>query len=234
MTSPSRRLLIVMARDPAAGSVKTRLQPPLTPEESAALYECFLRDRLEEASLLTGIDVAVAFTPAGAGEALAAFVPSAFRLFPQRGDTLTERLAAATSSAFAEGYGTVAVTDSDSPDLPGEYILQAFRLLEGEADAVFGPCRDGGYYLAGLRKERPGIFEDIPWSTSRVLEASLARAASMGLRTACLPPWQDIDTFDDLREFALRHARGADGAAPCRRTLAFLEEMRIFAPGDVS
>ena len=113
--------------------------------------------------------------------------------------------------------------DSDSPDLPRERILQSFALLEGGADVVFGPCLDGGYYLVGLGENRGELFEGIPWSSSKVLQESLARAASLGLTAALLEPWQDIDTFEDLQDLAQRQASGEEAhAAPCAKTMAFL------------
>jgi len=220
-----------MAKEPAPGKVKTRLQPRLSPGESASLYTCFLQDRLEEMRDLPGTDVAVAYAPPIAVETFTSLVPDSFRLFPQRGDTLTERLAAVTASAFADRYRFVAVMDSDSPDLPKERVLQSFTLLAEGADVVFGPCRDGGYYLVGLREARGGIFEDIPWSTSRVLQESLARAASLGLTAALLEPWQDVDTFEDLQDLVRRRTSGEEtGAAPCAKTMAFLEAKGLLLP----
>jgi len=223
MTAGARRLLVIMAKEPVPGRVKTRLQPRLSPDESAALYTCFLQDRLRETSDLPGTDVAVAYTPPEAAPTFASLVPGSFRLFPQRGATLTGRLAAVTASAFADDYRYVTIMDSDSPDLPRERILRSFTLLEEGADVVFGPCRDGGYYLVGLRGNWSRIFEEIPWSTSKVLQESLARAASLGLIAALLEPWQDIDTFEDLRDLARRQTSGEEtGAVPCANTMAFL------------
>ena len=224
MTVDTRCLLVIMAKEPFPGKVKTRLQPHLSSDESAALYTCFLQDRFEEMRDLPGTDVAVAYTPAMAVETFTSFVPDSFRLFPQRGSTLTERLTAVTASAFGDRYRFVVVMDSDSPDLPKERVLQSFTLLAEGADVVFGPCRDGGYYLVGLREARGGIFEGIPWSTSRVLQESLARAASLGLTAALLEPWQDVDTFEDLQDLVRRRtSEEKTDAAPCAKTMAFLQ-----------
>jgi len=231
MTVATRSLLVIMAKEPVPGKVKTRLQPRLSPDESAALYTCFLQDRLEEMRTLSGAEVAVAYTPPIAVGTFTSLVPDTFRLIPQRGSTLTERLAAVTASAFADRYRFVVVMDSDSPDLPKERVLQSFTLLAEGADVVFGPCRDGGYYLVGLREATVGIFEDIPWSTSRVLRESLARAASLGLMTALLEPWQDIDTYEDLQEFVHRRSSGEEtNTAPCAKTMAFLEAKGLLPP----
>jgi rSAM/selenodomain-associated transferase 1 len=220
-----------MAKEPVPGKVKTRLQPRLSPDESAALYACFLQDRIGETRDLPDTDVAVAYTPPGAADTFTSLVPNSFRLFPQRGATLTGRLAAVTASAFADGYRYVVIMDSDSPDLPRERIPESFALLEGGADVVFGPCRDGGYYLVGLRENRSGIFEEIPWSGPEVLQESLARAASLGLTAALLEPWQDIDTFEDLQDLALRQTSGEEtDAAPCAKTMEFLAAKGLLPP----
>jgi hypothetical protein len=105
-------------------------------------------------------------------------------------------------------------------------VLDSFRLLRGGADVVFGPCHDGGYYLVGMKRPWPGLFDAIPWSTAHVLSASLARAASLRLKVELLPSWRDTDTFDDLRALysRLRNHPPADGRSG-RNTLAFLEKL---------
>ncbi|MGB9080203.1 MAG: DUF2064 domain-containing protein, partial [Desulfuromonadaceae bacterium] len=95
---------------------------------------------------------------------------------------------------------------SDAPDLPLPYIQEAYRLLATQqTDAVFGPSRDGGYYLLGLRQVWPQLFADIPWGSASVLELSLAAARDTGLTAVLLPEWQDIDTVEDLRAFQERN-----------------------------
>jgi rSAM/selenodomain-associated transferase 1 len=221
-----KRLLVVMAKDPVPGHVKTRLQPQISPAHAAALYLCFLEDRLRDVASLSGIDGAVAFAPAAAADRFASLVPEGFLLFPQRGSGLGEKLAALFSITLARDYGAVVIADSDSPDLPRSFFRDAFALLEGDSDVVFGPCRDGGYYLVGMKAAAPGLFADIPWSTSRVLERSLAAAGRLRLKAGLLPPWQDVDTFEDLRAFYGRCREFVPGGAPrARQTLSFLEKL---------
>uniref|UniRef100_UPI0026367E0D TIGR04282 family arsenosugar biosynthesis glycosyltransferase n=1 Tax=Geobacter sp. TaxID=46610 RepID=UPI0026367E0D len=113
---------------------------------------------------------------------------------------LGERMAGAFRRAFDRGCRRVAIIGTDSPDLPLAFIGWAYELLADPAvDAVFGPSEDGGYYLLALKRFHPALFAGIPWSTDKVLELSLARAAEAGLATALLPPWYDVDTADDLR-----------------------------------
>jgi rSAM/selenodomain-associated transferase 1 len=223
MKRSSHSLLVVMSKEPVAGKVKTRLQPELSPAEAADLYRCFLQDRLEEMTGLKDVDTAVAYDPPSSAESFASLVPASFRLFPQRGEGLSERLDVIFSDAFAEGYGAVSIVDSDSPDLPKAFVLESFRLLRKEADVVFGPCRDGGYYLVGMNARRGGVFDGIPWSSSGVLHKSVERAESLGLRVSLLPPWQDIDTFGDLRDFySRRDLAGTGPSTPGSRTMALL------------
>lgn len=237
-------LLVIMAKEPRPGRVKTRLQPRLSPEESADLYHCFLRDRIEGVRGLSGIKKAIAYSPPSAARFFARLAPADFALFPQRGKDLSDRLTAAASFQGERPHGAISIIDSDSPDLPPSLVLDSFRLLRGGADVVFGPCHDGGYYLVGMRRPCPGLFDAIPWSTDRVLSASLARAASLKLKAEVLPPWRDTDTFDDLQAlyFRLRNLPLDDGRGG-QDTLAFLERLlgegksareRTFARGGIS
>jgi rSAM/selenodomain-associated transferase 1 len=211
-----------MAKAPAPGTVKTRLQPDLSPTESAELYRCLLEDRIAEmTSLPPAVEVALAYSPASSGPFFAGVVPPSFSLFPQHEGTLSERLVAVVESSFASRRRAVAVIDSDSPGLTAEGVRESFRLLDDGADAVFGPCRDGGYYLAGLREPKREIFEGIPWSTSRVLAATLDRAAGLGLRTALLGELRDIDRLQDLAAFYHDDA----AAGPGGRTRRFAEAL---------
>lgn len=230
MTDPSGApppdLLVVMAKAPRPGRVKTRLSPPLAPEDAAALYRCFLKDRLREVDACRGIGRAVAFAPKSEREFFHRAAPAGFEIFSQEGEGLSERVSGVFARMFARRCGAVVVTDSDSPDLPAAIMEESFRALADGADVVFGPCVDGGYYLVGMKKEVPGFFDDIPWSTSRVLEESRGRASRLGLSTALLEPWQDVDTLEDLRSLYRRlMERGRAGGAAGASTLSRLEEM---------
>jgi glycosyltransferase A (GT-A) superfamily protein (DUF2064 family) len=113
---------------------------------------------------------------------------------------------AAFEEMFKDGCELCCIIGSDAPDLPYSYILEACQLLTAQqADVVLGPSKDGGYYLLGMRQIWPQLFTNIPWSSSDVLEQSLAAARDAGLSTALLPEWQDIDTVEDLIEFQERN-----------------------------
>jgi rSAM/selenodomain-associated transferase 1 len=197
-----KALLVVVAKAPVPGRVKTRFLPELTLEEAADLYRCFIHDRINEISTLDGIDKAIAFTPAHARETFATFTPKGFKLFAQKGKDLGERLINIFLENLTCGYDAVSIIDSDSPDLHKSVVLESFRiLLSNRSDVVFGPCQDGGYYLVGMRKPHPELFKDIPWSTETVLRATLEKAKKIGIKTELLSSWNDLDTFQDLIAF---------------------------------
>jgi len=198
-------LLIIFAKEPRPGQVKTRLCPPLSPEEAAALYQCFLLDVLEEMQSLTGVELALAYTPAEARDFFQKLGPPEIRLTPQTGGDLGERLTAACHGALAAGYSAVMVRNSDSPDLPGKLVLEARDLLlGGQSQVVLGPNPDGGYYLVGLTVPPGNLFQGMVWSTPRVLAETLARVRRLGLTVGILPSWADIDTLADLKGFLQR------------------------------
>jgi rSAM/selenodomain-associated transferase 1 len=206
--TPDKLLLVVMAKAPVPGKVKTRLTPPFTPQEAVELYKCFLQDRVREMGRLSGIDLAVAYTPADARDTFVQLSGNGFQLFAQKGEDLGRRLNNVFIEKLGQDYAAVSIIDSDTPDLPCAIIEQSFQLLwAGETDTVFGPCDDGGYYLVGMRRPHPELFVDIPWSTAAVLDTTLLRAAELGIRTQLLPVWNDLDTFEDLIDYYARHKR---------------------------
>jgi hypothetical protein len=212
--------LTIMAKYPQPGAVKTRLCPPLDPVEAAELYDCFLRDKVDAVRAVPGAQPAIAYTPAVARSYFARLAPG-FLLLGQRGRDLGERLAGTFEDLFAAGHGSVVVIDSDTPTLPAAYLRDAVELLAAPGtDLVVGPAEDGGYYLLGLRVPCRELFERIPWSTPGVVPLTLRRARAAGLRVACLPPWFDIDTGEDLDRLRASLAAAAGGdAAHTRRFL---------------
>ncbi len=221
-------LLIIMAKQPAPGAVKTRLSPPLTPDEALALYQAFLLDTIglvAAACRLAGTATpALAYAPAPAAEYFRALVPAHFVLLPQRGATLGERLASLPGQAAALGFARVAMIDSDSPTLPPATVAHCFaELARPDVDVVLGPCRDGGYYLIGLNAPQPALFRDIPWSTDQVTRETLAAVRATGLQVALLPPWYDVDTAADLRHLRAELQTHPDAAPATRRALARIE-----------
>ena len=192
------KALIVFAREPVPGKVKTRLGRDIGYTPAANLYSAMLEDVLESVSLLKDVRPLLFWACDDAPIPLNPAFPL-MESFKQHGANLGLRMAHAFELAFESGCTACCIIGTDSPDLPAEYIRQAFELLEGGGtDVVFGPARDGGYYLLGLRRAWPELFENIAWGTPQVLTTSVARARELGVRTAFLPQWYDIDTQADL------------------------------------
>jgi rSAM/selenodomain-associated transferase 1 len=189
--------LAVMTKAPRAGQVKTRLTPPLTPEEAAALNTCFLRDTTTAISTIAvegGARGIAVYTPVGSTSVYAGIIPAEFQLVPQRGEAFGERLIFAMEDLFRLGFESVCLIDSDSPTVPQRAFAEAATILAQPEDIVaLGPSDDGGYYLIGLKKLHRALFEDIAWSTGRVLQQTIERARQMNLKVHLLPTWYDVD-----------------------------------------
>jgi rSAM/selenodomain-associated transferase 1 len=197
-----RCALALMAKVPFAGAVKTRLTPPLSPEEAATLSMCFLRDMTTNVAGLrgSGTEGVVLYTPAPAETLLRGLLPNDFRLFAQRGETLGERLVNAAAELLDKTFHSVCLINSDSPTLPGEVLTTAASLLALDGDrVVLGPSQDGGYYLIGLKHPHRYLFERIAWSTADVLAHTIERAADIDLPVDLLPTWYDVDDAATLR-----------------------------------
>ena len=220
--------LAVMAKAPKAGRVKTRLSPPLTLEQTAALNIQFLRDTTENIATIPGAAGLISYTPVGDEALFDGLLPETFALVPQRGDGFGERLLAAAEDILAIGYGSVCLIDSDSPTVPAAAFYRAVEALRAPGDRiVLGPSDDGGYYLIGLKQAHAAPFERIAWSTGSVYAETVARCSEAGLEVVTLPTWYDVDdaaTLDVLtaellegREPAFAEMRGY--AAPHTRAL---------------
>lgn len=199
--------LLLFGKRPVAGMVKTRLVPPLRAQQAADLYTAFLLDAVESALRLSDVSVTL-YIAGGASDVgllrqvIDAELECAARLDIrlQRGTTLGERLYGAFCEAFDEGGERVCVLGTDHPSLPSKYVLDAFAALQHE-DMVIGPADDGGYYLLGMRCNHPWAFEGLPFSTPRLLDATIDAAAAHAVRPVLLPRWYDVDdaaTLDRL------------------------------------
>jgi uncharacterized protein len=196
------RTLIVLAKEPRPGLVKTRLasEAGWTPERAAAVAEAFARDTLRVCSKVRGARLVIGYTPADAEGWFRDVAPHA-ELVPQVEGDLGARIDAAFAVAFESGAAAAVAIGSDTPHLSPEAIDEAFRRL-GEADVVLGPARDGGYYLIGLRARRPALFHGIAWSTSGVLAATLERIRRERMSVALLEETFDLDRAEDLEQLA--------------------------------
>ena len=211
-----------MTKAPRAGLVKTRLTPPLTPAEAAAINACFLRDIA--ASIVqahpAGMGIAC-YTPVGAEEAYRDILPESFQLIAQREGDFGQRLVGAMEDLFAVGFTAVCLINSDSPTVPESTFRTAVEILSRPNDCVvLGPSDDGGYYLIGMKTLHRRLFEEITWSTESVLTQTLERAAEIDLEVRLLPPAYDVDdraAFDRLRRDLLGPNDRGDSRAPATR-----------------
>ncbi|WP_201983879.1 TIGR04282 family arsenosugar biosynthesis glycosyltransferase [Hymenobacter rubidus] len=190
--------LLVFARVPALGRVKSRLAAGVGETAALAVYQELLAIT-RAAVAASGISATVWLADTAgieptAGEA--AHWPELATRCQPAGD-LGERMATAFAAAFSAGAGRVAIIGTDCPGLRAAHLTQAHDLLATH-DVVLGPATDGGYYLLGLRQPRPELFEDKAWSTATVLADTVADAQRLGLRVALLPELRDVDTADDL------------------------------------
>ncbi len=193
----SKCALAVMAKAPRPGKVKTRLCPPLTLEQSAALNICFLRDTTQNIAEVAAGGVAsglISYTPVGDEDLFDGLLPDGFALIPQRGDGFGERLLAAAKDLLACGFGAVCLIDSDSPTVPASVFEKAAAELNRPGDRiVLGGSDDGGYYLIGLKQPHPEPFANINWSTPAVYAETALAIASAGIELMELPIWYDVD-----------------------------------------
>ncbi|TMQ91429.1 DUF2064 domain-containing protein [Actinomadura soli] len=203
--------LIVIAKEPVPGRVKTRLTPAYTPAEAAALAEAALRDTL----------AAVAAAPAGRRTlaldgAPGRWLPAGFTVTAQRGGGLDERLAAAFTDAW-DGRPLVLI-GMDTPQVTPALLARAGRALRRRG-AVFGPACDGGFWLLGLRRPDPALLRGVPMSRPGTGAAQLARLRAAGLDVAALPELTDVDTPADAAAVAT--------AAPGTRFAAAVRELGV-------
>lgn len=230
-TQPKGCALAVMTKAPRAGQVKTRLTPPFTADEAAALNICFLRDTTRAISLAAkkiAQGVAV-YTPADAAVEYDGILPLEFELIPQRGESLSERIIFALEDLFQMGFASICLINSDSPTVPEQVFTEAATILAQPEDTlVLGPSSDGGYYLVGLKRLHRVLFEDIAWSTDRVLQQTIERAQKINLKIHLLPSWYDVDDRKTLRRLCEELFAPHEGTAagfPAPATRKFLEAL---------
>ena len=184
----------MIAKEPIPGRVKTRLTPPLEPEQAAALARAALTDTLAAAVAARGAARRVIALDGEPGP----WLPSGFDVIPQRGDGLEERLAA----AFEDVGESAFLVGMDTPQVTPELLEQGLRAV-AEGGTAFGMALDGGYWCIGLQPGDEPVFHDVPMSTERTGAVQLARMRARGLKPAILRPLLDVDTIDDARAVAL-------------------------------
>ena len=214
-----RRTLVIMAKAPKPGAVKTRLAPSLPLPAVTALYSSLLQDTVALAQSLRGVDVALMCPGSDVGE-LARLLGHAARIVAQKGEGLAAGLTSVFRDFAASDHHHVIAFNSDSPHLPAAILERAFQILAAH-DVVIGPTHDGGYYLVGANAAYPTLFENDGMGTTSALERLATRARVLELSTGLTEPFYDIDVADDLIRLA-RELRLAPDRAP--RTAAWLAE----------
>jgi uncharacterized protein len=218
------RVLVIMAKAPRPGAVKTRLTPSLSPAAVTAFYCCLLDDTLALAQSLKDVEVAIMCPDSDVNE-LAQLAGGRAKVVAQKG----EGLAAGLTSVFAhfsenDSRRTIAF-NSDSPHLPRSVLDDAFEKLKSH-DIVVGPTHDGGYYLVGARTSHPTLFVHDGMGTSSALERLLSHARTLELSVGFAEPFYDIDVADDLTRLA-GELRVAPARAP--RTAQWLKDWELVA-----
>ena len=229
----------IVCKTPAPGKSKTRLSPPLRPEECASISSCFIQDLSRTIGLLAedGDVIGTAlYTPRGSEAALRTLLPNRFELAPQCDGDFGERLLQGTADLLDAGHAGAILVNSDSPTLPLSILRAAVDALEQGDNVVLSPAFDGGYTLVGLSKLHRRLFADIPWSTDAVYRMTLDRAREIGLPVVSVPPWYDVDDAASLQMLedelsgripAFSKIPGADAAA----TRRFLRERQSLLAG---
>lgn len=217
----------IICKTPTAGKSKTRLSPPLWPEECAAISACFIRDLSESIRSLAEdreVEGVAVYTPLGSEPALRHLLPEGFKLTLQGEGDLGARLLKGTIDLLDAGYAGAILVNSDSPTLPKTILRDAVDAVRQGDNVVLSPAFDGGYTLVGLSQPHARLFETIPWSTGDVYPLTLDRAREIGLPVVNVQGWYDVDDATSLRmledefagirpRFAPPHLAGAEAPA---------------------
>lgn len=190
------RSLVIFARAPALGQVKTRLAAEVGSERALAIYSALGRRILDAVRPAADCEIVIAFTPPDALDAVALWLAGADRYEAQGSGDLGARMDEAIARRLAAGARQVIVIGTDCPAVDAQMIERAFAKLD-RADLVLGPAADGGYYLIGVSARQPGLFVDVPWSAPTTLQVTLDRARELSLEIALLEEQHDIDTAAD-------------------------------------
>jgi rSAM/selenodomain-associated transferase 1 len=221
----AKRCLGLFARDPFAGESKSRLSPLYNKNFREGIAESFLKDTFRIADLLDGVDKVLNYSPPQSADRMRQYLLPGWKSMAQEGEDLGWRMESFFSWAFLNGYHQVILIGSDFPTLPPKFLSQAFELLD-KRPLVLGPSTDGGYYLIGLSRPYPEIFQGIKWSSEQVFAQTVERVDDdIGL----LLPWYDVDVPDDLAILA-GHLRGmlkAKQAQLPEHTLRFLRQHHL-------
>jgi rSAM/selenodomain-associated transferase 1 len=229
MDRPDKNCIIFFVKYPEKGRVKTRLSAELNDTIAIELYRNFILDLLTMLEKL-GTPFQICFSPVNSQERFMKWLGDDYSYVPQQGEDLGQRMKNALIQAFDQGFRRAVIIGSDSPDLHGNLIHEAFSFLRTH-DAVIGPSLDGGYYLIGFNSGLffPKAFDGIKWSTDTVFRDTISILEKARFRIHKLPEWRDVDTFADLQNLYLRNQ---DGKFFSSRTMFYVHnELRMLDYG---
>jgi uncharacterized protein len=189
--------IVIMAKYPEAGKVKTRLQPFFTECESAELAKCFLQDTVNKALCVTK-NVIIAYSPSYKQDEFSTLLSGNVTFIAQNGVDLGDRMLNAFQCAFKQNFNSVLMIGTDSPSFPTEFLEQSFKVLK-ENDAVIGETIDGGFYLIGLNKLYTEIFNAVEWSSSKTFLQTKSNFKKLEISFSELPVFFDVDVPQDLK-----------------------------------
>jgi rSAM/selenodomain-associated transferase 1 len=211
--------IMIFAKSPIPGRVKTRLCPPLRPEEAVELYKSFVKDTIHTAQAVKNSVTTILYDPSTQFPGIDWLGPGFPESFiSQKGRDLGDKLSTAFLEAFARGAERVLAIGSDLPHLERDIIESAFSMLD-KKDVVLGPAEDGGYYLIGLKRCWNDLFSGIAWSTSRVFKQTVQRTQNAGLSMGILPRLYDVDTASELNALEALLQKNTEGMDYTRKTL---------------
>lgn len=196
--------LIIIAKYPEKENVKTRLRGLLSDRKRINLYRSLLAHTVKVLKDIPDTDTFIAYAPPGSHDYFSSFKTG---LIPLSGEDLGAGMYQAFREIFLKRYRKASLVGADIPDISVDIILRSFRVLAGK-DVVFGPARDGGYYLIGMKKPIRELFEDIPWSSDRTLKASIKKAERSGYSVGLTEALSDVDTIEDIKNLSLLKNHG--------------------------
>ncbi len=196
----SRRRLIIFVKAPRPGFVKTRLAESIGNVAACEAYRMLAESLFQNLDKIEGNELEIKFTPDDSPDEVRPWLRDGWTSSPQGAGNLGDRLRRAIEEAFTDGCERVAVIGSDCPDVTAQDVASAWRDLDRN-DIILGPASDGGYWLIALKRPNAKLFQNIAWSTDRVLTQTIAAGTDAGLKIKCLRMLTDIDTFDEWREW---------------------------------
>ena len=223
---PDKFVILLFIKAPVRGHVKSRLAAAIGDETALELYKNFILDTIDTVKK-TGYPFRICYYPPDAGAEVSSWLAGQYRIMPQHGGDLGERMENAFIRCFSEGFERAILIGSDLPDLTPAVLREAMASL-AENDVVIGPASDGGYYLIGFHKHTlmPRVFHGMSWSTETVFQETMAILQNSALSIDQAPKWNDVDTVEDLRALC---KRSKDTEFDKSRTMTYLSNNEVLA-----